>query len=315
MPRPIIVLCGPTGIGKSEVAVPLARALKAEIISADSMQVYRGLQVTTAVPRSEAMREVPHHLINAMELTEDYNAARFRREALKIITQLQEEGKNVLVVGGSGLYIRALVDGLFSGPSADDALRQRLLSQTQSQGPLSLFSMLEKVDPLTAQRLHPGDVRRVIRALEVYHQTGEPISRWFEKGKAMTRPLKARMLGLNMVREALYARIDKRVDEMFERGLVEEIQSLVNQGLKERLLYIKPLGFSEIFAYLNGEIDLLEAKRLLKRNSRRYAKRQLTWFGKDKRISWLWREPEEHPQEVAARLLTLLHPLEELEAS
>ena len=279
-----IFLVGPTGVGKTEASLWLAKQIDAEIVSADSMLVYRGMDIGTAKPTPEKRAAVRHHLIDILDPTESFSVGKYRQLAKEAIADIHGRGKMVLVCGGTGLYVRALVDGLFEGPSADWPLRQELEAEAERNGPESLYAKLMEVDPETAEKLSPKDVRRVIRALEVHAAAHRPISelqsQWKQRGRAPT------MFGLTMSRSLLYHRIEERVDTMFGRGLVEETERLLARGLRANRTAMQAIGYKEVAAYLDGECSLEEAKKLLKRDSRRYAKRQLTWFRKDDRIQW-----------------------------
>lgn len=279
-----LFLVGPTGVGKTEASLWLAKRIDAEIVSADSMLVYCGMDIGTAKPTPEERAAVRHHLIDVLEPTESFSVGKYRQLAKDAIADIHGRGKMALVCGGTGLYVRALVDGLFEGPGADWPLREELEAEVERSGPQSLHAELMKVDRETAEKLSPKDVRRVIRALEVHSAAHRPISelqsQWKQRGRGPT------MLGLTMKRSLLYQRIEERVDRMFERGLVEETEKLLERGLRTNRTAMQAIGYKEVVAYLSGECSLEEAKKLLKRNSRRYAKRQLTWFRKDDRIKW-----------------------------
>ncbi len=279
-----VFLVGPTGAGKTAVSVWLARRINAEIVSADSMSVYRGMDVGTAKPTPQEREEVPHHLIDVVEPTEPFSAGTYRRLATAAIEDIHRRGKLALVCGGTGLYVRALVDGLFDGPEADWKLRDELLAESERKGPGALHARLREVDPEAAEKVSPSDVRRLVRALEVHSKTRRPISRLQVQWKR--RRAAPPMFGLTMGRDALYERIEQRVEEMFQHGLVEETGRLLARGLRENRTAMQAIGYSEVVRFLDGEYSLEEAKARLKRNTRRYAKRQLTWFGKDDRIKW-----------------------------
>jgi tRNA dimethylallyltransferase len=279
-----VVLVGPTGVGKTDSAIWLAKRINAEIVSADSMLVYRGMDVGTAKPTPKQRAEIPHHLIDVVEPSESFSAAKYRELAAAAIEDIRRREKVALVCGGTGLYVRALVDGLFDGPEADWELRSELMAEADEEGPEAMHARLKQIDPQAAAQISPKDLRRVIRALEVYQRTHRPISdlqvQWKEKRPAPP------MFGLTMNRRALYRRIDERVEEMFERGLVEETERLLERGLRCNRTAMQAIGYKEVVGFLDGHYALDEAKRLLKRNTRRYAKRQLTWFRKDDKIKW-----------------------------
>jgi len=284
-PAPTTVfLVGPTGVGKTEASLWLAKRTNAEIVSADSMLVYRGMDIGTAKPTPEERAEVRHHLIDVVEPTEDFSVGRYRELAQAAIEDIHHRGKVALICGGSGLYVRALVDGLFEGPEADWELRKKLSEEAEREGPEALHSRLRELDPDAAEKLSPKDVRRVIRALEVHGKTRRPISQFQHQWKL--RQQEPAMLGLIMDREVLYERIEHRVENMFQRGLVEETRRLLERGLRGNRTAMQAIGYKEVIGFLDGLYSIEDAKRLLKRNTRRYAKRQLTWFRKDDRIKW-----------------------------
>lgn len=279
-----IFIVGPTGVGKTEAAILVAKKLNGEIISADSMQVYRGMDIGTAKPTREQLAEVPHHLIDVLELDETFSAARFKRLAEEKTVEIRGRGHVPLVVGGTGLYVKSLTEGIFEGPSADWGLRKKLRERERELGPGHLYEELREVDPESAEKIKPNDMRRVVRALEIYHLTGRPISEhqkeWAEKKCDVT------MLGFDMERDRLYERINRRVDDMFRLGLVDETRRLMEQGIERNRTAMQAIGYKEIIGHIRGEYPIEKANELLKRNSRRYARRQLTWFRKDERIRW-----------------------------
>ena len=290
--RPIVVLVGPTAVGKSAVALRVARALDTEILAADSRQVYRGMDIATDKPNPEQRAIVPHRLIDLVNPDESFNAGSYRREADKEIARLHEAGKLPVVVGGTGLYVRVLVRGLCGGPEADPALRAELESEADRLGSTVLHRRLSELDPVVAARVHPNDRAKVIRALEVYHRTGQPLSVWHKGHAFAQRPYRALLIGLHRDRRALYARIEERIDSMLRRGLVEETAHLLAEGYGRELGAMKGLGYKQVAGYLAGEYDRDEAVRLLKRDTRRFAKRQLTWFRKEPDIRWVTLESE-----------------------
>ena len=279
-----VFLVGPTGVGKTEASLWLAGRINAEIVYADSMSVYRGTDIGTAKPSPEQRNQVPHHLIDVVEPTQAFSVGMYRKLADAAISEIHGKGKPALVCGGTGLYIRSLVDGLFNGPEADWKLRGELLAEAERNGPETLHARLAEVDPKAAEKISPRDLRRIVRALEVHSKTRRPISRFQVQWKRK-RPVPP-MFGLTMRREALYHTIEKRVEDMFRRGLVEETRRLLAGGLRENRTAMQAIGYKEVVGYLDGAYSLDEAKRVLKRNTRRYAKRQLTWFRKDDRIRW-----------------------------
>jgi len=289
----LLVLSGPTGSGKSGLAVRIAESIGAEIVNADSMQVYRGLDIGTAKPSAEALARVPHHLLGIITPDINFTASDFRREAAAVISDIDCRGKKAIVVGGTGLYIRALLDGLVDSPDGDPELRLQFAGLPGEE----LLERLNLVDPETASRLHQNDRLRIVRALEVYSQTGRPISAFraehsFSGG--YYHPLK---IAIRVERQELYRRINLRVDQMLRDGLVAEVASQLALGFGRELKALRSIGYKEICAFLAGEVELDEAVSLIKRDTRRYAKRQLTWFGKENDIYWL-----EYPESFATIL-------------
>lgn len=283
----LVVITGPTAAGKTEVGINVALACGGEIVSADSMMVYRGMDIGTAKPSVSEMLGVPHHLIDVVDPDEEFSVARYQQLAEERIAGILERNRLPLLVGGTGLYIRSVVEDYRFPVRADQQLRSRLQETAELYGSARLHRHLAVVDPVTAQRLHPNDHRRIIRALEVYYQTGIPFSRHSghrDGGTVKYRPL---MFGLNMERARLYQRIEERVDAMVRAGLVEEVQALLEKGYGPELVAMKGLGYKEIADCLRGTSTLEETIHILKRNTRRFAKRQLTWFRGDKRIRWL----------------------------
>ena len=283
----IVIILGPTASGKTDLAVRLAERFGGEIVNADSMQVYRGMEIGTAKPSPELRQRVPHHLIDMVEPDIDFSASDFRREAARAIADIAGRGKRAFIVGGTGLYIRALLRGLVDSPSGAGGVRGELEEQARLLGNDALLGELARVDPDSAARLHPNDLVRIIRALEVYRLTGTPISRQRNAhgfSGDYYFPLK---IGLAVERRELYERIDRRVEGMMAEGLVEEVRALLGRGFSPCLKALRSIGYRQICAYLSHEYPLDEAVRLIKRDTRRYAKRQMTWFNNDKEINWV----------------------------
>lgn len=284
---PIVIVAGPTASGKTELALRLAEQSNAEIVNADSMQVYRGLDIGTAKPSPEELGRVPHHLIDIAEPDCNFSASDFRLAAEEAIRDITGRGKNVIVVGGTGLYIRALLQGLVDSPRGKVEIRQSLAEQSQREGKEAMLARLMQVDPVTALRLHPNDQVRIIRALEVYYETGRPISAFRDDhgfGGDYYRSLK---IGIHVDRAELYERIDRRVDTMMELGLLQEVEKLLHAGYRPDLKSMRSIGYRQVCSLLGGEYTYDEAVSLIKRDTRRYAKRQLTWFRTDPEIKWV----------------------------
>ncbi len=294
-PRNLLIIVGPTAVGKSQTALWLAGEFPAEIISCDSMQVYRGFDLGTDKPDPEARKAVPHHLIDIVEPEEQFSAADFARLAVEAAEGILSRGHTPIVVGGTGLYHRALVEGLFPGPGRDPELRKRLRQEAATAGLLSLYEKLKEVDPDYAARITPADSIRIIRALEIYYLTGEPLSRQFLRTRSPAREKGFHLvqIGLKLERIELYKRIEARVERMFARGLVEEVRRLLARGVPETATPFKGLGYRQVLRHLRGEISLAEAIEETKLETRHFAKRQLTWFKKSPGITWF--EAQDRP--------------------
>jgi len=283
----VVVILGPTAAGKTDLAVRLAERISAEIINADSMQVYLGMDIGTAKPSPEMRRRVPHHLIDIVSPDANFSAADFRREAARAIADIEGRGRKAIVVGGTGLYIRALLQGLAPSPGGDEACREELAALAEEKGNEELVRLLADVDPVAARRLHVNDRKRLIRALEVYRQSGRALTSFQEEHGFPDVPYLTLKIGLRVEREELYRRIDRRVGEMMAAGLVDEVRRLLAAGYAADMKSLRSIGYKEICSYLAGRCGLDEAVTLIKRDSRRYAKRQITWFGRDPEIKWL----------------------------
>lgn len=273
----VMVLTGPTAVGKTRLAMTVAERFVAEIISADSRQVYRYLNIGTAKPSLEERKRVPHHLIDFLELKQRYSAAAFARDARRKMEELEAGGRRFLVVGGTGLYLKALVEGLSPIPEVDPEISERLKRQAEESGLDLLYQRLGRVDPLTAARLSSRDRSRILRALEVFEATGRPISEW-QQHPRIRDGRNYRLLVLNLERKALYRQIEKRVETMMAAGLVDEVRDLLTKGQGRALEHIRAVGYQEVMSYLKGETDLPTAIALIKQHTRWFAKRQLTWF-------------------------------------
>lgn len=280
----LIGIIGPTAVGKTNLGIELARRLNTEIISGDSMLVYRDFDIGTAKPSLEEQAGIVHHLIDILEPTEEFNVTKFKELASQHISSINQRGKIPILVGGTGLYVKSLVeDYQFNETPGDEAYRMELEALASVHGKEYVHAMLQKVDPKSAERLHVNDFRRVIRALEVYHLGGENIS---QEKKVDTLAYDAKIVGLTMERSKLYERINKRVDLMVEAGLVKEVEGLLNRGIAPDCQAMKGIGYKEILAYLQGEVSLDFAIDTLKKSTRHFAKRQLTWFRKMPYIEW-----------------------------
>ncbi|MEK8127053.1 tRNA (adenosine(37)-N6)-dimethylallyltransferase MiaA [Paenibacillus filicis] len=283
----LLVLVGPTAVGKTRLSLTLAQQYNAEIISGDSMQVYRGMDIGTAKASSEELSLVKHHLIDIHDPNEPFSVAEFQERSVPLIHDLNEQGKLPFIVGGTGLYIESVCyDFQFSETGSDEPFREEMQRIADLQGNEVLHERLRTVDPGSADRLHPNDVRRVIRALEIYHMTGERMSEQLQR-QNRTTPYRLCIVGLTMDRAILYKRIEERIDLMLEQGLVGEVGRLLEQGVDPSALSMQGLGYKEIVAHLEGRLTLAEATDLLKKNTRHFAKRQLSWFRHMKDIDWV----------------------------
>ena len=286
--EPLIILTGPTAVGKTELSIALAKAVNGEIISADSMQVYRYMDIGTAKITKEEMQGVKHYLVDEIEPSEGFDVARFKSMATNAIKKIRENGHIPVVVGGTGFYIQAITKDIdFTQAEQEDGYRQELEQLAAEKGNEYLHQMLLDVDPVSAGEIHANNVKRVIRALEFYHQNQSPISAHNQEQKEHETPYNLAYFVLNVPRELLYKRIDDRIDEMLKEGLLEEVQKLKDMGYHRGMVSMQGLGYKEILAYLDGEYPLEEAVRILKRDTRHFAKRQLTWFRREKDAIWM----------------------------
>ena len=283
----IIFIVGPTGVGKTDVALGLASRLDAEIISADSMQVYRYMDIGTAKPTPLQRRQRPHHLLDVVDPDGDFNAALFREHALAAMEGIRARGRNVLVAGGTGLYVKALAQGLFKGPPRDADLRAGLEQIIAEHGSECLFERLRRVDPDTAKRIHRRDKTRIVRALEVFHGTGKPLSQWQREHGFDDRSLEVLGVGLERPRSELYERIDGRCREMMEAGLLGEVESLLDRGYGPGLRSMQSVGYRQATQCVTNRLSREDALVSMQQATRRLAKRQLTWFRADPELHWL----------------------------
>lgn len=288
MKKPLIVLTGPTAVGKTKLSIALAKAVNGEIISADSMQVYRYMDVGSAKITPDEMDGVPHHLVDVLEPTEDFNIVLFQQLAKKSMEEIYSKGRIPILVGGTGFYIQAITRDIdFTQSEQDDSYRKELESLAAEKGSSFLHDMLASVDPKSAEDIHENNVKRVIRALEFYKQNGTRISEHNEEQKEHVSPYNLAYFVLNAPRPLLYERIDARVDEMLKNGLVEEVKTLQRMGCHRGMVSMQGLGYKEILAWLEGEYPYDEAIRILKRDTRHFAKRQLTWFRREGEVTWV----------------------------
>ena len=308
--KPLVVLTGPTAVGKTKASIGLAKAIGGEIISADSMQVYEYMDIGSAKIRPEEMQGIPHYLVDELKPWDEFHVVRFQQMAKKAMEQIYANGHIPIIVGGTGFYIQALLYDIdFTSTSQDDNYRQDLENLAKEKGAEYLHNMLREIDPKSAEDIHANNIKRVIRALEYYEQTGEKISAHNEAERAKTSPYHFFYYVLNTDRAVLYERIEKRIDEMMEEGLVEEVRQLQAMGCRRDSVAMQGLGYKEILAYLNGEMSLETAVNILKRDTRHFAKRQLTWFRRERDVRFLYLPEFDNDRERV-----LEHILQELAA-
>ena len=284
------MIVGPTAVGKTAISIQLAQHFGTEIVSADARQVYQGMPIGTAQPTADERRVVNHHLVDFLPVVRSYDVKQFEHDALSALSKIHRRRKIALATGGSGLYVKTLVSGIDDLPEVSEELRSGLQQRWQHEGLSSLLVDLERVDPAYFAIVDRQNHRRVLRALEIYHSTGRPYSTFRRQSKDTVRPFHTLMIGLRRARPLLYERINQRVDRMIDYGLVEEAQALLPYRNYQAL---RTVGYQELFSFFDGQYDLTEAQRLIQRNTRRYAKRQLTWFSKDETIRWFDLEAEE----------------------
>lgn len=286
--KPLIILAGPTAVGKTSLSIRLAKETGGEIISADSMQVYRHMDIGSAKITKEEMEGVPHYLVDVLEPEEEFNVVRFQQMAKEAAERIWEKGKIPLVVGGTGFYTQALLYDIdFTENDGDESYRRQLEQKaSDEEGASELYEMLKTVDPKAAQEIHPRNIKRIIRALEFYHQTGKKISEHNETQRQRESPYNYTYFVLTDERSRLYERIDRRVDLMMEQGLLDEVRYLKERGVRKDSTAMQGLGYKELYAYLEGEYPLDEAVRIIKRDTRHFAKRQLTWFKRERDVIW-----------------------------
>ena len=286
--KPLIILAGPTAVGKTSLSIRLAKETGGEIISADSMQVYRHMDIGSAKITKEEMEGVPHYLVDVLEPEEEFNVVRFQQMAKEAAERIWKKGKIPLVVGGTGFYIQALLYDIdFTENDGDESYRRQLERKaSDEEGASELYEILKTVDPKAAQEIHPRNIKRIIRALEFYHQTGKKISEHNETQRQKESPYNYAYFVLTDERSRLYERIDRRVDLMMEQGLLDEVRYLKERGVRKDSTAMQGLGYKELYAYLEGEYPLDEAVRIIKRDTRHFAKRQLTWFKRERDVIW-----------------------------
>lgn len=296
--KPLIILTGPTAVGKTELSIRLAKAVNGEIISADSMQVYKKMDIGTAKIRPEEMQGVKHYLIDCLEPDEDFNVVLFQKMAKDAMEKIYDAGHIPIIAGGTGFYIQALLyDINFDNVNEESEYRKYLKDMADKEGNEVLHGMLAKVDEKSAKDIHPNNVKRVIRALEYFHQTGKKISEHNEEQSQNVSPYNFVYFVLNDDRKLLYERIDRRVDEMFEEGLEQEVKRLIDSGLTRENISMQGIGYKEMFDYFDDMYDIDTAKELIKQDTRHFAKRQLTWFRREKNVTWINYENYNHSKD------------------
>lgn len=289
--KPLIILTGPTAVGKTKASIGLAKAIGGEIISADSMQVYRHMDIGSAKITKEEMADVPHYLIDVLEPEEEFHVVRFQQMAKAAMADIYSRGKIPIIVGGTGFYIQALLYDIdFTENEGDSVYREKLEALAKEKGAAYLHGQLAMVDPKSAEEIHANNIKRVIRALDFYHQTGQKISEHNERERQKESPYQFCYFVLNDRRECLYERIDQRVDQMIRNGLVQEVQTLKERGCTKQMVSMQGLGYKEIFSYLEGDCSLEEAVYIIKRDTRHFAKRQLTWFKRERDVIWVQKD-------------------------
>ena len=306
--KPLIILTGPTAVGKTELSISLAKAIGGEIISADSMQVYKYMDIGTAKIRPEEMQGVPHHLIDILDPKVAFNVAMFKDLAKKAVDEIYERGHIPIIVGGTGFYIQALLYDIdFSDEDSDQAIRNELENLANEKGSIYLHECLREVDPESAEQIHHHNVKRVIRALEYYRMHGEKISVHNERERQKKSPYDFLYFVLTHDRQILYDRIEKRIDQMMNEGLVNEVDNLLKMGYNQELVSMQGLGYKEFIPYLNGNCTLEESIYVLKRDTRHFAKRQLTWFRRERDVRWLDKSKHTSEAEILDEILETIN--------
>lgn len=304
--RPLIILTGPTAIGKTALSLKLAKAVNGEIISADSMQVYQLMDIGTAKIMPEEMGGIPHHLIDVLEPTKDFNVVIFQKMAKNAMEEIYAKGKIPIITGGTGFYIQALLYDISFEETEVSAYREELTAYYNKYGAHALHERLKEIDPVSYREIHENNIKRVIRALEFYHETGYPISKHNTEQKKKESPYQFVYFVLNDDRSLLYERIEKRIDGMIEQGLVDEVSKLLEYGCTKDMVSMQGLGYKEIIPYLDGECSLEEAVYILKRDTRHFAKRQLTWFRREKDVTWVEKSLYASEEEMLQSMLAAL---------
>lgn len=303
----MIILTGPTAVGKTALSIQLAKAINGEIISADSMQVYKGMDIGTAKITKEEMQGVKHYLIDVLSPMEDFNIVKFQSLAKEAMEEIYSNGKIPIVAGGTGFYIQSLVYDIdFKENDGDKSIRESLEKEALLIGAEAMHEKLRAVDETSANEIHANNMKKVIRALEFFYQTGEPISKHNESERKKESPYNFCYFVLNQSRDILYERINKRIDKMLEMGLLNEVEILKEKGYDKSLVSMQGLGYKEILDYFSGDLTLEEAIYILKRDTRHFAKRQITWFKREKEVIWIQKEDYQNEEAILNKMLTIL---------
>ncbi|MFA5832732.1 MAG: tRNA (adenosine(37)-N6)-dimethylallyltransferase MiaA [Bacteroidota bacterium] len=301
----VIVIVGPTASGKTSLALSIATMMPCEIVSADSRQIYKHLTIGTAKPSQQELLTVPHHFVDLLELDQKFNAGDFQEQGRKVITQIHSRKKIPIIVGGTGLYVQALIDGFFEQPEISGEVRKQLEEQLLRDGKEKLFAELQSVDPESAATMDATKYRRVVRALEVFYETGTPISE-FHKQHKVKNIYNALYFGLQWERNTLYERINHRVDTMLAAGFLDEVKKIKKMGFDDRFQSLQTVGYKEAFAFLRNDISKERMIELMKQNTRRFAKRQMTWFRREERIQWFAISSEDQIDQIARNIVSKL---------
>jgi tRNA dimethylallyltransferase len=311
--KDLFILGGPTAVGKTEISIKLAQRLNGEIISADSMQIYKSMDVGSAKITKEEMRGIPHHLVDIIEPSEAFSVAEFKEKAESAIEEITNKNKLPMIVGGTGFYINSLIYNYsFADTNKDEEYREYLTKLAEAQGNEYVHSLLKDIDEESYNKLYPNDLKRVIRALEVYKVSGKPMSEFTAEQNILDIPYNVYYFVLNMDRQKLYSRINSRVDIMMENNLIDEVIKLKEMGYNADMQSMKGIGYKEILYHLNDEISLNEAVEMIKQGSRNYAKRQLTWFRKDPRVNWISKDDFNSDDEIVEYIISQIYSMKKL---
>lgn len=311
--KDLFILGGPTAVGKTEISIKIAQRLNGEIISADSMQIYKSMDVGSAKISKEEMRGVPHHMVDIIEPSEEFSVAEFKERAENTIEEITSKNKLPMLVGGTGFYINSLIYNYsFADTNKDEEYREYLTKLAETEGKEYVHNLLKDIDEESYNKLYPNDLKRVIRALEVYRVSGKPMSEFAAEQDILDIPYNVYYFVLNMDRQELYCRINSRVDIMMKNNLIDEVIKLKRMGYNANMQSMKGIGYKEVLYYLNGEISLNEAVEMIKQGSRNYAKRQLTWFRKDPRVNWVNKDDFNNEDEIVEYIVSQLYSIKKL---